>query len=828
VELLLKDMRHAFRSLGQRKMFTAAAVVTIALGIGATSAIFSVVYGVLLRPLPYANPSELALVWIERPESAGQPGAVGAQSYLDWRQRNDVFTDMAAFRPRNSTVTLAQDAADERIRGASFTVNTLALLGVQPRMGRGFTEEEGKRGNENVILLGDNLWQTRFGRDAGILGRTIYVDQQPLTVVGVMPPGFEFPLGTQYWMPQAPEQFIMPWQGQGGRHIVIAALQVIGRLKPGVTITQAEQRMAALESQLNEGFPQGERMRTRLRAESLLETIVGKTRLILLVFAAAVTFVLLIACANVANLLLSRAAGREREIAVRAALGASRWRLMRHLMTESLQIALMGAALGTLLAYGGMKLLLALNPGNVPRVDHVRMDWPVLLFTLAAAMITGILFGLAPALVATRPDLNRSLKEGSGGAGGGHTHRGRIRIGLVLVETALAMVLLAGTGLLLKSFVRMANLDTGMDTKNVIAATVFPTGGRTMDMGGGTVATMMSEDTGQSLHDALERLAAIPGVESVAFASAMPPGGMRPTAPPIIEGKMTGTEANQEANIIDVSAGYFRTLRIPIRMGREFLPEEVAQKRNVVIVSETFAGRFLTGEPPVGKRFLLGDELWEIVGVAKDVRQSDLRTPPDAVIYRPRVAPMVSIGNRRMAGGVSLAVRTASDPGPQMAAVKTALDGMSGRMRVLRLSLLDTEVWKDLAQPKFYLAVISIFASVALLLSTVGIYGVLAYTVSQRLQEIGVRLALGAERKHILRLVIRQGMTPAVLGVVVGIGASLWLTRYLTAVLFEVEPNDAVNYVVVTAVLAAVALLACLVPARRAMRVDPIAALRYE
>jgi putative ABC transport system permease protein len=374
----------------------------------------------------------------------------------------------------------------------------------------------------------------------------------------------------------------------------------------------------------------------------------------------------------------------------------------------------------------------------------------------------------------------------------------------------------------------MSNLDTGMDTKHVIAATVFP-GGRTMQFGGGMQAAMItSADTGQALREALERLEVLPGVESVAFTSSLPPGGLIPTTNPLIEGKTSNPDALPEAHVIDVSAGYFRTLRVPILAGREFQPEDVAQKRNLAIVSETFVQRFMPREVVVGRRFLAGDELWEIVGVAKDVRQTDLKTPPDAMIYRPRVEPMVSIGNRRMAGAVSLVVRTAGEPGLKMAAVKSTLESMAGRIRVMRLSLLDTEVWKDLAQPKFYLVVIGIFAGVAMVLSAVGIYGVLAYAVSQRTQEIGVRLALGAGRSDILRLVVRQGMTPALLGVAGGIVASLWLTRYLSTVLFEVKPNDATTYAAVTMVLGLVALLACLVPARRATRVDPIAALRCE
>lgn len=828
MELILKDFTFAWRMLGQRKLFTAAAVLTIGLGIGVVTAIFSVVYGVLLRPLPYWNPGELVLVWKERPEMAGRVGAVSAQSYLDWREKNSVFTDMAAFRPRNSTVATTQDAGGDRIRGAAFTVNTLGLLGVQPFLGRGFTAEEGKRGNETVVLLGFGLWQSRFGGDQGILGRTIYIEGSPHTVVGVMPRGFEFPLGTLYWTPQAPEQFLMNFQGaQPGARFEIAALQVIGRLKPGVSIETAEKGMVTLEKQLRAGLPDDNQ--SRLKAESLLESIVGKTRTILLVFSGAVVFVLLIACANVANLLLSRASSREREIAVRAALGASRWRLVRQLLSESVVIAMMGALCGLVLAYGGMKLFLALNPGNVPRVDHVRMDWPVMLFSVAAAIVTGILFGLVPAIGATRSDLMHALKEGSGGAGAAQSRRGRIRGALVLVETALAVVLLAGAGLLLRSFVRMANLDTGMDTKNVIAANVFPNSGRTMNMGGGMqFQTLMSTDTNSALKEAMERLAALPGVESVAFASSLPPGGMRSTASPLIEGKTTNPDALPEAQVLDVSATYFPALRVAIVEGRSFQLEDVEDKRNLTVVSETFVRKFLPGERAVGRRFLAGDELWEIIGVAKDVRQSDLKTPPDAVMYRPRIEPMVRVGQRMMAGGSSLIVRTKGDPGPQMAAVKTTLEGMSSRLRVMRLSLLDTEVWKDLAQPKFYLAVIAIFAGVAMLLSAIGIYGVLAYSVSQRTQEIGVRLALGADRGDILRMVIRQGMTPALLGVAGGIGASLWLTRYLTSVLFEVKPTDVMTYAGVAVVLALVALVACLVPARRATRVDPMTALRYE
>ena len=801
-----QEIRYAVRTLARQPGFTLAAVITLALGIGANVAIFAVVNGMLLQPLPYGNQARILSI-DERSPRFPDGMSVPLADYFDWRDRQQVFESMAGFQETAFTLTGVDEP--ERINGTVTSTEVLSVLGVKPISGRGFRADDGLPGAEKVVLVGYGLWQRRFGGEP-IVGRTIELDREPYTVIGVMPKYFGFPEFAHLWVPLRTNPTAAA--GTRGNH----SYSVIGLLKPGVGEENARANLATIARQLGQAYPKTN-TDIGIYTEPLRErSLPGELRLAFGVFMAAVAFVLLIACANIANLLLGRTLVRDREMAVRLALGAGRWRLLRLLMAESLLIAAAGSAVGLLLGRIMRDGLVASVPIEIPFWMRFDIDVTVVAFVVVLTVVTGVTFGLLPSLRASRHDVAAALKES--GNRSATVGTGRLQFLLVVAEVVIAVVLLVGSGLVIRGFVQLMHIDPGFRPANLLTLrVVLPQ------------AAYGTDDLRRAFVErALPRISTLPGVDKAAIVSSLPFGGGTPSytiafegVPPPLPGR------NPIAFLSAISPGYFETLGILLKRGRAFDERDGRPGTGpVVIVNETLAARHWPGQDPIGKRFKLGDASstrpWmTVVGVVGDVRQ---RTLLDEPIREGMYVPQAQQPTR----GFTVAVRTAVAPLALSDAVRRTIHNLDRDLPISDLFTMDRVMVRALWQPRMFSWIFGFFGAVALVLAVVGVYGVVSYSVAQRTREIGIRVALGAGRGQIRAMVLRQGMRAAVVGIGVGLAVALAVTRVMGALLYGVSPTDPATFGLVTLVLAGTALLACLLPARRATRVEPLVALRCE
>ena len=806
---LAQDLRYGMRVLVANPAFTIVAVVALALGIGANSVIFSVVNAVLLRPLPFKDPQQLVMVWENAAHFGFPKNTPSPANFLDWAQQNTVFSAMAATAQRSYNLTGAGEP--ERLDGRRVSANLFDLLGVRPLIGRSFVPEEDKPGTR-VVILSEGLWKRRFGQDAGIIGRAITLNSESYTVVGVMPRNVRLPgmdnWHDQFWVPIA---FPSEEAAQRGNHF----LECIARLKPGVNLQQARAEMETIAARLAQQYPE-ENTRIGAVVIPLQEHMVGDIRPALLVLLGAVGFVLLIACANVANLLLARAAVRQKEIALRLALGADRGRLTRQFLAESVLLSLIGGGAGLILASIGLNALKHYIPANISQADTISIDPHVLIFTAVVALLTGLVFGLAPAAQASNFNLNDTLKETGRDANAG-VKGNRIRNALVIAEVAVSFTLLIGAGLLINSFLHLRNLDPGFRSDHLL----------TMKIELSDVKYPDKEGRAQFFDELIRRVQVLPGVEAVAAGNNLPLTYFGDSMPIGVEG-VPDPPPDQSPDVVlrVVSPKYFGTMGIPLVAGRDFTEQDNAQATRVVIITEKTARHYWPGENPIGKRLKPGssasDSPWrEVVGIVKDVRQNDFVTDPKMQMYMPYMQVQTFPPN-------ALVVRTRLDPLSLAVPVRNQVWAIDKDQPVSDIRAMDEIVADAMARQRFSMLLLGIFAALALVLATVGIYGVMSYSVTQRTREIGIRMALGAQRSDMLKMAVWHGFQLVLIGLVLGLVAAFLLTRVMATLLFGISATDPVTFIVISVILLGVALLASYIPALRATRVDPMVALRYQ
>ena len=809
VEDLWLDLRYGLRTLRKAPAFTAVAALTLAICIGANTAIFSFVEGVLLRPLPYDEPDRIVTLLYD----GWNP--VSPADFLDWRQQQQSFERIAAAQAWGGTLTGGD--RPEAVLGLRVSEDLFPLAGVQPLVGRTFRPEEFQPGQDRAVVLSYNLWQRRFGADRNVLGQSLIIDGKTYTVIGVMPHKFQFP---SFWGKVITAEKIEMWSpltladrvnDRTGR-----SLRVFARLKPGITVPQAQAEMDAISGSLEKAFPETNTGKF-VKVDLLIEKVVGNVRLALLALLSAVAFVLLIGCTNVANLLLARAARREKEFAVRFALGASRGRIVRQLITETLLLFVTGGIFGLVLAYWGLDLLKALVGTEVPRSHEIGLHAGSVVFTFIVSLLAGALFGLVPALQTAKPDLTESLKEGARASEAGRG--GRFRKLLVISEVSVAFVLLIGAGLIMRTFVRLQEVDPGFNPRNVLKFSLSVAG------------RYQKEQRRAFYQEIIQEIEALPGVQSVSAINHLPLVGDMWSGQITIEGRPQPALGEETSSTYRVCyPAYFSTMGIPFLRGQDFTSHEVLGSPGAVIINEALAQRAWPDEDPIGKRILLGAPKstpnWlTIIGVVKNVKQRNWTADPLNEIYLPYGQYQF---DRDYFAGMTLVIRSDRDPRQIASAIQSTVLRIDRSLPIGDMATLDEVIANTLWQPRFNLMLVGIFAVVGLLLATIGIYGVVSYSVSERTNEIGIRMALGAQARDVLRLVIGQGMKLAVIGVAIGLTAALVLTRLIEKLLFGVSSTDPATFVSIALLLTGVALLACYVPARRATKVDPLVALRYE
>ena len=814
---LLQDLQYGLRMLFKHPGVTAIAVLTLALGIGANTAIFSVVNAVLLNPLPYREPDRVVSLWENVPTHGRW--RVAPANFFDWKKQNTVFQDVAAFGA--NSLTLTGDGEPEQLTGARVSAGYFAVVGVDPILGRAFVPEEHEPGKEQAVILSHSFWQRRYGGDRNIINRSITLDGANYTVVGVMPPGLypAWPTTSghltfdeqqhQFWTPMS---FTPLWAGLRTAHV----LGVIARLKPGVSFEQARTEMDTIGARLEKEYPQN-------RGEGIIinqfmNEVVGNVRPALFTLLGAVGLVLLIACANVAGLLLAQHAGRSKEIAIRAALGAGRFRLVRQFFLEGLLLSFFGTAIGLIIATLGTNALLKFVPAGIPRLAQVGLDWRVLGFTMLISLATCLIFGLIPAWHASKPDLHTALEQ-SGRTSGPGASRLRFRQLLVVFQVSIAVMLVIGAGLLIKSFWVLQQVDPGFQAEGVLSAGLM-------------LPFAKYADPGQinNFHkQVLERISALPGVKSatIAYDDPLHSNWLDSFQ---IEGRVPSPDQSLSANFIPVGPDYFDTVGVRLAAGRKFTPQDDQDHPGVAIVNESFARHYFPNENPLGQRMRPAPpgRIWnnqrltsfEIVGIVRDVKSAGLEAPSEPAYYLPASqAPLQDM---------TILVRTTTDPLSLVGPVRQAVLSIDPNQPISNVSTLEKLVDDSIAQRRLNMLLMGLFGGLAMLLSAVGIYGLLSHAVTQRTQELGIRMALGAQVGDVLKLVLRQGMMLALAGEAIGLIGAFALTRLIRGLLFGVTPNDATTFIAVAGVLTIVALLACYLPARRATKVDPLIALRYE
>jgi putative ABC transport system permease protein len=806
MQSLRQVLPYAIRTWLAAPGFTAIAILTMALGIGANTAIFSVINAVLLRPLPYPNSERLVRIWETEAELDKAP--IAPADFLDWKQQNQSFEQLAAFRSQSLNFTGGQEP--ERIRGARVSANFFSLVGIQPALGRSFTEDEDQSGHNQVLVLSDELWRRRFGGDRNIVGTTVLVNDRNYVVIGVTPRGATFPTKqAEVWTPNAFNEV----EKKTRRTHYISA---IGRLKPNVTLAQAQAEMTGIASRLEQQYP-ASNTKVGVKLIALKEEVIGNVQPLLAVLLVTVICVLLIACGNVANLLLARAVTRQKEIAIRNALGASRRRIIRQMLTESVLLSLAGGVLGLALALWGIYLLVSLKPANISRLTEIQLDARALAFTVVLSLLTGLVFGLFPALHVSTPNLNESLKEGGKNQGTGPRQH-RLRNLLVISEVALSLMLAIGAGLLIKSFVRLSNVDLGFDQHGLLTMEIALPPSKYQD----------SQRQVTFFQQALESLKSMPNVQHVGAISDLPLLGGNSTifqvegVPAITEGEKPLTEYRL------INADYFRAMRIPLLKGRFFTEQDNKTSTGVVIISETLANRFLPGQDPLGKRLGLSNppDWREVVGVVRDVRDYGPDIQPNPQCYVPYLqnTPDYLEGS---SSSMALVVR-ADSPVSLTGVVRHQIQALDKNQPIQNLRTMEEIFAESVAQRRFNMLLISLFAGLALLLATLGVYGVISYSVTERIHEFGIRMALGAQPADVLKLVLSQGIKLAAAGIILGLIAAFAITRLLSSLLYGVTATDPVIFIAASFLMATIALLASYHPARKATKVHPMIALRTE
>ena len=798
---LIQELRHAIRSLIRKPGFALAAVITLAIGIGLNSAIFSVVNSIILQPLPYRDPDRLVQIWERDRREGSEDSVVSPADFVDWQKQAQSFESISAYRiwrpelaGANGTVQLA---------GALVSNNFFETLGVTPLLGRTFAPEEGQPDKGRVVVVSYNFWQSRLGGRPDVIGQTLTINENPYIMIGVLRPDYRHPepkwdQTAELWRPLA----LREGAERGSRY-----LRAIGRLRQGATRQQAQAEMTAIASRLEQAWP-ATNTNVGVSIVPLHKQYTGNVRLALLVLQGAVAFVLMIACVNIANLLLARLAVREKEIAVRSALGAGKARLIRLLLTESMMLAITGGVVGLMLAYQGVNLLSSFAPRDLTRLSDIKLDGQVLIFTTALSLLTMLFFGAAPALHAVRTNINEALKGGRGAA------RGQgLRKYLVVAEIALALVLLVGAGLMLRSLIHLQSVRLGFNSDNLLTMQI------------GVPRSIEDHQIASYYQQLLARLEALPGVHSAAITSSLPMGGLNNTLTQVsIDGRPAPNLGKTSmAAYRPISPNFFRTMGVPIIKGRIFTERDIKDSTQVVIINETFAHRYLTGADPIGQKITPGfgqKGPREIVGVVLDFRHEGLEIAAEPEMYIPHAQDAWDI--------MALVVRTEGKPESSVAAIQNAIWSAEKNASLAQVRTMEQILYDLVSRPRFNLLLLSIFSIVALILAAIGVYGVMSYTVAQSTREIGIRMALGAQAREVLRLIIRQGMVLTLIGIVIGSATAFGLTRLMSSLLYGVSANDPLTFAGVTLLLAGVALLACYLPARRAAKIDPMVALRDE
>jgi putative ABC transport system permease protein len=809
----MQDLRFAIRQLRKNYGFALTTILTLALGIGATTAIFSLVNAVLLRPLPF--PEQDRLMWLHQQDHSLpgiMPEALSYPDYFDWRAQNHTLSGMASYD--SSGVTLETGSEAQRLDAATVSANIFQVLGVAPMLGRDFRWDDEKLGNR-AVMLGYSLWQTNFGSATDIAGRTIRLGDHSYVVAGVMPKGFRFPVegpAPSLWISLSDDaDGKSPKTGQRG----FDSLNVVGRLKPGATVEQAKADLSLIAGNLARQYPDNNKWYTSALVEPELQHMVGDTRPALRVLFGAVTLVLLIACANVAGLLLARGSRRSAEFALRTAIGASRAKIIRQLLVESLVLSFCGGVAGVVMAFGMLRGMVSLMPLDIARMEGATIDGSVLVFVLVVSVVTGLLFGLLPAWRMSHLEPVQALREGTRGVAGGRGQH-RLHNGLVVAQTAIGLVLLVGSGLLIRSFVRILNVDPGFDPKHVLTARV------------GVSFDRLDHDQHLEFYNQLvARLSGLPGVQSASAGWPLPMSDSNASISFSIAGRPTAKGDHPSESIGVVLPGYFATMRVPLLSGRTFGEQDGTKAAPVIIINQAFARKYFPGENPIGKHIQadLGDDviehpMREVIGVVGDIKRKGLTADADPEYFLPYSQAMIT--------NPFLTIRTSGDPATVENALRAAVQEMDKSAPVYQVSTLEDYVSKSVAQPRFQTLLLSCFAAIALMLSAIGLYGLLSYMVVQRTLEIGLRMALGAQRTDVVRMIVRRGLTLALIGLGAGLAISAMMTRLLSGMLYGIRPSDPTTFVAMTAILLLVSLAASSVPASRAARLDPMETLREQ